>query len=52
MAELKDPETDAERVQKDEYLIVIGVCTHLGCVPMGKNSGEYHIFLSMSRFSL
>ena len=41
MAELKDPETDAERVQKDEYLIVIGVCTHLGCVPMGKNSGEY-----------
>lgn len=29
-----DPMPDAERVQKPEWLIVLGVCTHLGCVPM------------------
>jgi ubiquinol-cytochrome c reductase iron-sulfur subunit len=28
-----DPEPDAERVIKSEWLIVIGLCTHLGCVP-------------------
>jgi ubiquinol-cytochrome c reductase iron-sulfur subunit len=32
----KDPEPDSERVKpgKEQYLIVIGVCTHLGCVPL------------------
>ena len=35
---LRDPQTDEERVQKDEWLIVLGVCTHLGCVPL---KGEY-----------
>jgi ubiquinol-cytochrome c reductase iron-sulfur subunit len=32
----KDPQPDAERVKpgKEQYLIVIGVCTHLGCVPL------------------
>lgn len=29
-----DPAKDADRVQKPEWLIVMGVCTHLGCVPM------------------
>lgn len=40
--ELKDPETDAARVKKgeEEWLIVVGVCTHLGCVPLGYK-GEY-----------
>ncbi len=38
--DLIDPETDAERVKKPEWLIVIGVCTHLGCVPIGEQ-GEY-----------
>lgn len=40
--ELKDPETDEQRVKKgeDEWLIVVGVCTHLGCVPLGYQ-GEY-----------
>ena len=33
MNELRDPESDAARVQRPEWLIVIGVCTHLGCVP-------------------
>ncbi|XP_043669478.1 cytochrome b-c1 complex subunit Rieske, mitochondrial-like isoform X1 [Vespula pensylvanica] len=35
---LRDPETDEERVKKPEWLIVIGVCTHLGCIPI-PNSG-------------
>ena len=29
-----DPQPDAERTQKPEWLVVLGVCTHLGCVPM------------------
>lgn len=29
-----DPAKDADRVKKDQWLIVMGVCTHLGCVPM------------------
>lgn len=36
LAELPDPETDAARVKKPEWLVVIGVCTHLGCVPLGQ----------------
>ena len=28
-----DPQADKDRVQKPEWLIVLGVCTHLGCVP-------------------
>jgi ubiquinol-cytochrome c reductase iron-sulfur subunit len=37
---MPDPAPDASRVQKPEYLIVVGVCTHLGCIPLGKQ-GEY-----------
>jgi len=35
-ADLRDPATDAARVKagKDEWLILIGVCTHLGCTPL------------------
>lgn len=42
MSDLKDPQDDKERVKpgKEEWLITIGVCTHLGCIPIG-NSGEY-----------
>ena len=39
--ELRDPETDADRCEKPEWLIVLGVCTHLGCVPIS-NAGDYH----------
>jgi ubiquinol-cytochrome c reductase iron-sulfur subunit len=35
-AELPDPEPDGARVQRDEWLIVVGVCTHLGCIPTGQ----------------
>lgn len=42
---LRDPETDAERVQKAEWLVMVGICTHLGCVPLGQKpddpKGEY-----------
>src|SRR5215470_14906054 len=38
--DLRDPESDESRVQKPEWLIVIGVCTHLGCVPVS-NDGPY-----------
>jgi ubiquinol-cytochrome c reductase iron-sulfur subunit len=37
---LKDPQSDAERTQQPEWLVVLGVCTHLGCVPIG-DSGDY-----------
>jgi ubiquinol-cytochrome c reductase iron-sulfur subunit len=40
LGELRDPQTDAERATKPEWLIVVGVCTHLGCVPLGNKPGE------------
>jgi ubiquinol-cytochrome c reductase iron-sulfur subunit len=40
MSELKDPQTDADRVQKAPWLVVVGICTHLGCVPLG-HEGQY-----------
>lgn len=36
IAELRDPQPDEARVKKPEWLIVVGVCTHLGCVPLGQ----------------
>ena len=39
-ADLIDPAKDAERAERPEWLIVIGVCTHLGCIPLGQNSGD------------
>lgn len=39
-ATLRDPETDDQRVVKPEWLVVIGVCTHLGCVPIA-NAGDF-----------
>ncbi|MGB8277222.1 MAG: ubiquinol-cytochrome c reductase iron-sulfur subunit [Methylovirgula sp.] len=35
LSELRDPASDASRVEKPEWLVVIGICTHLGCVPLG-----------------
>jgi ubiquinol-cytochrome c reductase iron-sulfur subunit len=39
---LRDPQTLAERTKpgKENWLITLGVCTHLGCVPLGAASGE------------
>lgn len=43
LSELRDPEEDAARVKegKEKWLIMVGVCTHLGCVPLGNMAGEY-----------
>jgi ubiquinol-cytochrome c reductase iron-sulfur subunit len=40
LSELVDPQPDSERVQKPEWLVVVGVCTHLGCIPLGQKSGD------------
>lgn len=37
----KDPQSDEKRVQKPEWLVVIGLCTHLGCVPSRKDKGWF-----------
>ncbi len=38
--DLPDPETDEARVKKPQWLIMLGVCTHLGCIPKGQRVGE------------
>ena len=42
VGELRDPQTLAERTKegKQQWLITMGVCTHLGCVPLGASEGE------------
>ncbi|MBV1900848.1 MAG: ubiquinol-cytochrome c reductase iron-sulfur subunit [Kordiimonadaceae bacterium] len=42
IASLVDKETDEERITegKDAWLILVGTCTHLGCVPLGSKSGD------------
>jgi ubiquinol-cytochrome c reductase iron-sulfur subunit len=40
LADLKDPEPDAARIEKPEWLVLVGVCPHLGCVPKGQRPGE------------
>jgi ubiquinol-cytochrome c reductase iron-sulfur subunit len=43
---LRDPMEDKDRVQQAEWLVLEGVCTHLGCVPLGQKmsdtKGEYN----------
>lgn len=41
--EMRDPQKDAERVKDKRWLVVVGVCTHLGCVPTVK-AGTYKGF--------
>ncbi len=42
LGELRDPQTLGQRTKpgKTEWLITMGVCTHLGCVPLGAGEGE------------
>ncbi len=37
---LRDEEEDTDRVITPEWLVILGICTHLGCVPIS-NAGEY-----------
>ena len=41
LKELKDPEKDEDRAKNPEWLVMVGICTHLGCVPLG-NKGDYN----------
>ncbi|KAL7135231.1 hypothetical protein ABFS83_11G079500 [Erythranthe nasuta] len=40
LASLRDPQEDAIRVKNPEWLVVVGVCTHLGCIPL-PNAGDF-----------
>ena len=40
LGDLKDPQSDTDRVQKAEWLVLIGICTHLGCIPSGQKGGD------------
>lgn len=40
LEEMRDPELDEERVSNEKYIVLVGVCTHLGCVPLGQKSGD------------
>lgn len=35
----QDPQADAQRIKRHEWLVVIGSCTHLGCVPNKRDGG-------------
>ena len=41
LEDLKDPQKDEERAKNPEWLVMLGICTHLGCVPLG-DKGEYN----------
>ena len=38
--DMRDPQTDADRVDNEKYIVLVGVCTHLGCVPLGQKTGD------------
>ncbi|KZV20614.1 ubiquinol-cytochrome C reductase iron-sulfur subunit family protein [Dorcoceras hygrometricum] len=40
LASLRDPQEDSDRVKNPEWLVVVGVCTHLGCIPL-PNAGDF-----------
>ena len=40
VSSLRDPQPDSARVKKPEWLVMIGVCTHLGCIPLGNKTGD------------
>ncbi len=40
MDDLIDPEADKDRAPKPQWLIMVGVCTHLGCIPLGQKSND------------
>lgn len=40
VSELKDPQADQARVKKDAWLVLVGICTHLGCVPLGQKATD------------
>ncbi|XP_030751947.1 cytochrome b-c1 complex subunit Rieske, mitochondrial-like [Sitophilus oryzae] len=51
---LRDPQEDAARVKDPKWLVVIGVCTHLGCVPISHQGdfGGYYCPCHGSHFDI
>ena len=41
LKDLKHPEKDEDRAKNPEWLVMLGVCTHLGCVPLDQK-GDYN----------
>ena len=39
-AVLRDAESDSDRVKKPEWLVMVGICTHLGCIPLGQKTTD------------
>lgn len=42
---MRDPQKDADRVKTPEWLVLLAICTHLGCVPQPVGTGDYGGFL-------
>ncbi|MDA0305593.1 MAG: ubiquinol-cytochrome c reductase iron-sulfur subunit [Proteobacteria bacterium] len=40
LEDLPDPQADKDRVKKAQWLIMVGVCTHLGCIPLGQKAND------------
>ncbi len=40
VSDLRDPQADKDRVQKPAWLVLVGICTHLGCVPLGQKAAD------------
>ena len=40
LSDLRDPQTDQDRVKQPEWLVMVGICTHLGCIPLGQKQGD------------
>ena len=41
LEDLKDPQKDEDRAKNPEWLVMVGICTHLGCVPLS-DKGDYN----------
>ena len=52
MEDLKDPQKDEDRAKDPEWLVMLGVCTHLGCVPLNDKGDLQWLVLSLSWFTL
>ena len=39
-ADLRQPEADSKRAPRQEWIVMIGVCSHLGCIPLGQKNTE------------
>lgn len=41
ISQLRDPQSDADRTRKPQWIVMMGICTHLGCVPLA-DAGDYN----------